>query len=70
MATQDRLSPQIRDEMLMEVAIKRLRAARDLLKKIGAKRATEKVRRAITSAEGARRHLLNRSSRERRNDNQ
>ncbi len=59
-------NPQIRDEISMDIAIARLRTARDLLKKVGAPKATAKVRLAIASAEGARRHLLNRPYRETR----
>jgi hypothetical protein len=40
----------------VEGAIIQLRQARDLLHKAGATKALEKVRRALKSAEGARRH--------------
>ncbi|RWM32588.1 MAG: hypothetical protein EOR84_30565 [Mesorhizobium sp.] len=41
-------------------AIEHLREARKLLKGIGAKRAVDKVRRALKSAEGAERHVQRR----------
>lgn len=41
-------------------AIEHLREARKLLKGIGAKRAVQKVRRALKSAEGAERHVQRR----------
>lgn len=47
-------------------AIEHLRQARELLKAAGATKATERVRRAITSAEGARRHALAEPYREER----
>lgn len=40
----------------IEQAIDKLRDARDLLKAAGARKATAAVRRAISSANGARRH--------------
>ncbi|WP_164898776.1 hypothetical protein [Mesorhizobium sp. M7A.F.Ca.MR.362.00.0.0] len=43
-------------------AIEHLRAARKLLKQVGAKRAVQKVRQALKSAEGAERHVQRRRS--------
>jgi hypothetical protein len=44
------------DCTLVQDAIVKLRQARELLKKAGATRASDKVRRALKSAEGAERH--------------
>jgi len=43
--------------MKVGLAIHHLRKARDYLKEVGATRTVERVRRAITSAGGAKRHV-------------
>ncbi|ESY35715.1 hypothetical protein NKK48_30235 [Mesorhizobium sp. C386A] len=43
-------------------AVQHLREARNLLKQIGAKKAVQKVRQAMKSAEGAERHVQRRRS--------
>lgn len=45
-----------RNEERIREAIRLLRSARDLLKQAGAPRATDKVRKALTSTGGALRH--------------
>lgn len=44
------------DLIYIELALIRLHGARNFLKGVGAKKATDKVRRAIKSVEGAHRH--------------
>lgn len=41
----------------VDLAVMHLRAARDLLRRVGAKRTLTKVRKALKSADGARRHV-------------
>lgn len=48
------------DDVRIDEAIKMLRAARDLLREVDAPKAVVKVRLALKSAEGARRHVYRR----------
>lgn len=54
------VEPALKDVWRVKRAIKLLRAARDELKDAQCPRATDKVRRALKSAEGAERHVRHR----------